>query len=335
MSKFWGLIIIVVIAFASLFIFRSGKPEAKVLGTETSREDPNHPIEIYYGSTQIDTLNKMLEDLNVVVYPEDKLNALPDPILRIGSKITIMRATPLELTDAKVKKVYRTWAKTVGEFIQENKLDLLGQDSVEPTEETEIYYNMSIKITRVAEVEVTEKEEIDFKTQKKEDRDLERGQTRVEQKGEKGVKEVKYLIKRVDGEEVSRKVLDTNITKDPVTEILIIGIGPKLVHSGPFVDLLNEAAKKYLINATALQCLMLRESGGTPEAEYGCEEGDNFCFKGLFQYEEGYWNDASARSGYGGWSIFNAEAQIFTTAHELARGQGRRWPPYINYCQGK
>ena len=228
MSKIWGLIIIVVIALASLFLFRSGKPEAKVLGTEISREDPNHPVEVYYGSAQIDTLNKMLEELNVVVYPEDKINALPSPTLRIGSKITITRATPLELTDAKVKKVYRTWTKTVGDFIAENKLDLLGQDSVEPTEETEIYYNMSIKITRVAEIDIVEKEPIKFKTVKKYNNDLEKGTKNILQRGKDGEKAVTYHIKRVDGEEVSRKVTNTEVISEPVEEIQEIGTWVKV-----------------------------------------------------------------------------------------------------------
>ncbi len=300
----------------------------EVAGAATA--DPNHPQEIYYGSPQIEDLDEMIEDLNITVYPEDKLTALPDPIIGIGSQITLTRATPVEVTDAKVVKTYRTWKTTLQELLAENNIELLGQDSVEPPVDTTISYDMKVKITRVAELDLTEKEPIEFKTVKKTSVDLEKGQTRTEQKGVDGEKEVTYHIKRVDGEEVSRTVTNVNVLSEPTTEILIIGIGPKLVRNGPYVEWLNAAAKETLVNATALQCLMLKESGGTAEAGW-----PDAYYKGLFQYEEGYWAAASARWGYGGVSIYDAKAQIFTTAHEIARGQGRRWPPFVNWCSDK
>lgn len=265
----------------------------------------------------------MIKDLNLRIYPEDKIEAFPDPFLGIGSKITVQRAMPIQITDAKVKTTYRTWKKTVSELLAEQKLELIGKDSVEPIATSLLKYNMQIKITRVAEVEITEKETIGFRTIRKNDVDLEKGQTKTEQKGINGEKEVRYLVKRVDGVEASRSVIETKVTKEPQTEILIIGIGPKLVHSGPYVDTLNAAAKKYLINATALQCLMYRESGGSADTGYPDAQ-----YKGLFQYEEGYWVDASNQAGYGGASIYDATAQIYTTAYQLTHGQSRRWPPF-------
>jgi len=187
----------------------------------------------------------------------------------MGGKITIVRAAAVNVTDAKVQKVYRTWEKTVGDLLKEKNIDLLGQDSVEPAANSPIENNMTVKITRVAELDLTQKEPIEYKTIRKNSADLERGQTQTEQKGVNGEKEVTYHIKRIDGEEVSRKVTDTKVLTEATSEILIIGIGPKLVHSGPYVDWLNQAAKDTLVNATALQCLMLRESGGTADAGLG------------------------------------------------------------------
>lgn len=325
MSKFikgliWPLLFFIALAVYSFYPRDNNIKE--IAGAET-QTDPNHPQEIYYGSPQIKDLQTMITDLAINIYPQDKINALPDPTLGIGSQITLTRATPVEVTDAKVVKIYRTWKNNIKDLLAENNIELIAQDSVEPPTETAISYNMKVKITRVAEFDATEREAIDFKTIKKNDVDLEKGQTKTEQKGIKGEKDVIYHIKRVDGEEVSRKIIDTKVLSEPTTEILIIGIGPKLVHSGLFIEWLNAAAKETLVNATALQCLMMRESGGTPEAGW-----PDAYYKGLFQYEEGYWADASARHGYGGVSIYDAKAQIFTTAHEIARGQSRRWPPF-------
>jgi len=285
--------------------------------------DPNHPTEIYYGDPFIKTLDEMLSSLGLEIFKEDQVEVLPPPEWGMGSKITIHRALPVEVTDAKKVTIYRTWQETVGGLLKENNIELVGQDSVDPALETKLAKDMKIKVTRVAEVEVTEKEAIDFKTIRKEDIDLEKGQTRIDQKGIKGEKTVIYIVKRVDGEEVSRTKKSSEITKDPVNEILIIGIGPKYTTEGPYKDTINAAARKYLINGTALHCLMMRESGGSADAGY--PDAD---YKGLFQYTDGFWADASSAAGYGGASIYDATAQIYTTAYELTHGQSRRWPPW-------
>ncbi len=294
-----------------------------------ANSDPNHPTEIYYGNPFIKSLDEMLLELGVEIFPEDKVDVFPEPNMGMGSQITINRALPIEVTDAKKINLYRTWQENVEGLLKEKNIELIGQDSVEPTLETTLTRDMKIKVTRVAEVEVTEKEAIDYKTIKKEDIDLEKGQTRVEQKGIKGEKTVIYIVKRVDGEEVSRTKKSSEVTKDPINEVLIIGIGPKYAKSGPYVDTINAAARKYLINGTALMCLMLRESGGSADAGY-----PDGMYKGLFQYEEGFWGDISAKAGYGGASIYDATAQIYTTAYALTHGYSGRWPPW-RYCADK
>lgn len=291
--------------------------------------DPNHPVEVYYGEPIYRDLKSMIENLGITVYPEDKVETVPEPDLGIGSQITIIRATKINVVDAKKNYTYHTWQTLIADLLKEKGIGLLGQDSVSPAATSLLTYNMNIVITRVAEVEVTETESIDFKVINKNSADLEKGQTEIETKGVKGEKQVKYLVKRVDGVEVSRSIIDTNITKQAVNQIVIVGIGPKLAKSGPHLSDINGAAKKYLINGTALMCLMLAESGGT--ANTGYPDGPYF---GLFQYTEGFWSSASSSAGYGGSSIYNGTAQIYTTAWALTHGQAGRWPPW-GRCSNK
>ncbi|MFA6493099.1 MAG: G5 domain-containing protein [Patescibacteria group bacterium] len=285
--------------------------------------DPSHPREVYFGGAQYFALKDMADNLNIDIYPEDKVQTFPDPNLGIGSRIEIQRALAVEVTDAKITKTYRTWQKTIEELLKENKIDLLGQDTVEPSLSTWLRPDTKVKITRVAEVEVTEKEPIDYNIVKRTSVDVEKGQTEIETKGVRGEKDVLYVIKRVDGVEVSKTKKSENVTKKPVSEVVIIGIGPKYAKSGPYKDTVNAAAREYLINGTALQCLMIRESGGSADAGY--PDGQ---YKGLFQYSDGFWSDISAKAGYSGASIYNGEAQIYTTAYALTHGYGGRWPPW-------
>lgn len=289
----------------------------------------NQATETYQGSFFDLTVEDMLERLGVQVAPEDKLNAFPDPALGLGSVITIERAPVITITDAGVGMTVRSWASTVGDLLEERHLELLGKDQVNPALDTTVSDKLAIKITRVSEVEVTKTEPVSFTTKKTNSADLEKGQTETKVAGVAGAKEVTYLIRRVDGKETSRTITKSVVTKPPVTEELIIGIGPKLVKSGVYMDLLNAAAKKYLINATALQCLMIKESGGGANTGY-----PDATYKGLFQYTDGYWKSASAQAGYSGASVYNAEAQIFATAKALSSGQSGRWPPYAS-CKDK
>lgn len=294
------------------------------------QNDPNHPVEIYYGLPSLHDLALMEYNLNLTVYPEDKVVAIPSPELGIGSKITVWRATPVEIIDAKKSKIYRTWAGTVKELLGENNIKLLGKDSVLPSLNHEITYNMKIKITRVDDVEVTEKQPIDYKSIKKYSVDLEKGQSKVQTRGINGEKQVVVKIHRVDGVDTSKTVIATKIIKEAQNEILIVGIGPRLAKSGPYKDTVNAAAKSYLINGTALMCLMIEESNG--HADSVNPDGPYY---GLFQYSETFWNLASSRAGYGGASWSNPTAQIYTTAWALTHGYGSRWGGTWPYCKNK
>ncbi len=272
----------------------------------------------------------MKHNLDLKVYPEDKVNAVPPPEMGIGSKITIIRATPVIVTDAKVTTTYRTWQTTVNQLFKEKNVELLGQDSASPDVSSPISYNMKIKITRVAEVEITQAEVVNYQTVKKNSVDLEKGQTSIQTKGVKGEKLVTYKIKRVDGVEVSKTIKNTQITKQPIYEVRIIGIGPKLAKSGPYLDTINSAAKEYLINGTALMCLMISESNGHSESV-----NPDGPYYGLFQYTDGFWADVSSKAGYGGASWSSVTAQINTTAWALTHGYAGRWSGTWSGCKNK
>lgn len=293
--------------------------------------DPNHPTEVYFGGPIFNDLDSMLNKLGVTIYPEDKFSVFPNPNLNLGSKVTISRAMPVVVNDAGHKTTYRTWTNNVSDLLKENNIELLGQDSADPGLTTPLSADLTIKITRVAEVDVTETESIDFKITQKQSVDLEKGQTKIETKGVKGQKEVIYTIKRVDGVQVSKTLKSSKVVTEAKTQVVIVGIGPKLAKSGPYVDIINAAAKRYLINGTALMCLMMAESNG--HATSGYSDGP---YQGLFQYDSGWWETASSQAGYGGAAITDPTAQIYTTAYQLTHGQSRRWPPWTNKgCNNK
>lgn len=199
---------------------------ARVLGASTDdRPYSLFPPEEYHGPALTYSLEEMLAKLGVTVAPEDIVSAFPDPRFGIGSQITIYRATPVELTDWGKKKVYRTWQRTVEDFLAEQAIELGDNDtlSAAPTAELELANNTAkLTITRVAITEVKVKEKIAFKKIEKEDPEMLRGQVKVTP-GSNGERIKTFQVRRENGVEVSRKLLNNEVIKEPTDEIRIVG----------------------------------------------------------------------------------------------------------------
>lgn len=155
-------------------------------------------------------------------YPEDRLVPFFSKDFVLGSRVVMYRAPAYEVYDGKRHTTYRSWTKTVGELLSEKKIELGTDDKINFATDFPIENGMTIKITRVAHTQVVEKEDIAFKVIKKDDPNLKRGLTRTI-KGETGVKQKTYAVTREDGEEVSRVLINTEITKQPSDEIQYTG----------------------------------------------------------------------------------------------------------------
>lgn len=217
-------------SFSSLAMTRTAHAEENtndtgiVKGIFTEKiEDIDYQKEIYYGKSGLLSLDEMTKDLSIEIYSEDKVKIFPDPVLGIGSKIEILRANPVNVIDARDIKTYRTWTKTVGELLATEKIDIGEQDVVKPETDTAISRDLEIKITRVGYTEMKETETVDYKTINQDDSSLERGLTKTKQNGENGIKEFTYKIRRENGEEVSRKLISTEITKEAQDKIILKG----------------------------------------------------------------------------------------------------------------
>ena len=253
-------------------------------------------------------------------YEEDRFSSFPSLNMGIGGKITLYRAPDYKIKDGKKEFVVRSWTKTVGDLLDENKIALGQDDKINFSPSTPLELNMSINIIRVARTTMIESEPINYKTIKKEDPDLDKGKTKVEQAGKKGKRNLFYLVTREDGVQISKVLTKSEVAVEPVEEKLIIGTKPVITVRCKFNDLVSEAAAKYSVDPNALCSLMMKESNGNTGSVSG---GGHL---GLFQYTEGFWASASTKAGLSGASWQDARAQIFTTAWAFSHGQRGRWP---------
>lgn len=156
---------------------------------------------------------------------------------------------------------------------------------------------------------------------------------RVEQKGERG-KKVQTIEKYfLDGEYISEVVVDEEMIKEPVNEILSLSGGTHSPDSvsqiGPNCDYWESVIEK--INATDEEKGWLKF---TMKGESGCNaEHNRGTYKGLFQWEPCLWYKQYPKD-----NIFDGNAQIQRTLEKI-RGcadPARMWPKiYQKYVNRK
>jgi uncharacterized protein YabE (DUF348 family) len=265
--------------------------------------------EIYQGSFFYTTSAQMLKSLGVNINPEDKVVAFPDPSLGLGSRLEVYRAQPVLISDGDNQTLVRTWAKTVGDLLNEQRISLGSQDYVQPNQQTILPLGgptFSVKVVRVSETNLVVSTLLPFSVIKQNDANLLVGVNQVSQNGSVGRRDQTYSVRRENGVEVSRTLLSDQVAVAPVNEIILVGTKPKvqLLSQGEYMSLINAAAQQYNVSAVSIYRTMLCESGGNIYSENPAGP-----YIGLFQYSKPTWDALS-----GGQNIYDPKAQIFVTA---------------------
>ena len=234
-------------------------------------------------NTRKTTVGEFFADKGIEVGENDVLSADIDSEIVDGDVLSIRKGRIVELSvDGEVLIVTVTKA-TVGEALGEVGVTLSELDMVTPDKSTLIENEMSINVDRISKKEITETVEIGFETKKVNDSSLAKGKTKVSQKGQKGEKQVKYLVTTKNGEEVAKEYISEEITKKPVEEI--VKVGTKKTSSTKSSKAKTTAvttgktkAKDFsysrviTANATAYDC-SLAENGGYSKTAYGLTPG--------------------------------------------------------------
>lgn len=278
-------------------------------------------VDTYFSNSHTTDRVEMLEDERIIVFPEDHVEFFPDPSLGIGSKITVSRAAEVSLNDNGNVVTYRTWGKTVEDFINEKELDISQYDVVEPERETFIEPNMEIKITRADDGIQVEHFYSPFEVVIKDDPWLASGKVKIKQNGEQGDRQLTWRVVKLAGGEIKRELLEDKMVRQPKDKIVMRGT-KAVSFNGPYTDWINEAAAKYGADAGQMYRVMMCESGGDPYAL-----STHGKYKGLFQYDNRTWSV----SGWGDKDIFDPYAQI-NAAAKAWDSRYTKWPVTSRIC---
>lgn len=303
------------------FLPNAVRPEAHQTQSSLFAATQYHPVESFQADPRAKSVQEAFALAGINYNLEDKIVVTPDLSLGIGGIVTIQRALPITIKDGKRQYTARTWAKTVSELVKEKQLNLGEEDRLSLAADAELTADSTLVVTRVARTNVKETEPIKYKTVIEKDYHRFVGDDKVMEKGKNGKLEKTYLLIREDGELVSKTLTSTKILESSVTERIKQGaLNPVSAKCAVYKDWVVDASIKNKIDPNALFYRMIRESNCNPNSQASAG------YQGLFQYEPNLWPTISAKAGFSGSSVWEAKAQIYTTAWAWANGHRSRWP---------
>lgn len=172
---------------------------------------------------QSKTVEEILSEMGVVVGEHDQV--FPEKETRVfsGDDIYLTRGHELRVIVDTGEWVFWTEAPSVEEALMWENISLGEDDRVQPKRETRVSDKMRVVVTRVEVREETKESKILFETIVTEDEKLSWRKKIVTRKGENGIKSSVYRVAYHDGKEVSRKLLRTETTKEPESELVTQG----------------------------------------------------------------------------------------------------------------
>lgn len=191
------------------------------------------PVEIVDGNQKTFTFSAattgraIAQQVGVSLYPEDIANRQPvQNFLRdggLGEQVVIDRATPVNVDLYGTPVVLRTHAKTVADLIKEKNIKMIKGDKLVPAPDTPITPGQQISFIRTGTKVETDTETIPMPVQTIDDNTLAYGTSAVRQQGAAGQQVVTYQIMLQNNVETGRTVLQKVVTKQPVTQIMVVG----------------------------------------------------------------------------------------------------------------
>jgi resuscitation-promoting factor RpfB len=260
------------------------------------------------------TVGEALRGLGLVTGRGDRLSSSPEAPVLPGQRVALDRGLPVTLIDGGQEVAARSVRGTVADLLAAAEIALGPLDQVDRPLGSHLYSGDVIRITRIAEQQVTVQEDVPFAVRLQSDLNLERLRQVVVTPGVPGRVENTYLIRVVDGRETSRALLSSQELAAPVTEVRRIGNRTPPA-STEIESIIRDAAAAQGADPEQLLRVTYCESRFNPGA-YNASGAS-----GLFQFLPSTWAVNSVRAGFAGASVFDPVASANVAAWMFVRGQ--------------
>lgn len=183
-------------------------------------DDGSVPFVIH---TTAPTVGEALVRAQVTLFLGDSVQPALGSRVQDGLRVIIQRSKPVLITADRRTVQTRTRGKTVGDALVELGVVVAGNDRVTPALSTAVRDNTLIKVVRVLETMEVERTPIPFASSLVPDDQMEIDNQRLVQQGREGEHRKRYKVTHVDGQQISRLLLDDWVATEPVTRVVAYG----------------------------------------------------------------------------------------------------------------
>lgn len=223
----------------------------------------------------------IVKQAGYTIYPQDYVNDVTNPqeLTKniIGQVISIVPATPVDLTLYGTQVIIRTHAKTVAELLNQNNIKTSNGTNVLPDLNTLISDSMKILVVPVGQKLISQQQIIPFQTSYVNNPDLPYNTTQVDQAGVNGSELVVEQVVTKAGVTTNTPV-QTVVINQPIDQIIYRGTGISSINGGNNITWLRSSG----INSgdyTYVNFIITRESRWNPGDvnSRGCIGLGQFC----------------------------------------------------------
>ena len=268
--------------------------------------------------TSSETVAEALRGLGLAAGTGDRLSSPIEAPVVPGQRLALDRGLPITLIDGGQEVAARSIRGTVADLMVGADIVLGPLDQVSRPLDARLFPGDVVRITRIADQQVTVQEDVPFAVRLQPDANLERLREVVVSPGAPGRVENTYRVRVVDGRETARALLSSEQLVAPVAEVRRVGTR---VPSGAaeIEAIIRDAAAAQGADASQLLRVAYCESRYNPGA-YNASGAS-----GLFQFLPSTWAANSVRAGFAGASPFDPLAAANVAAWMFARGQAYQW----------
>lgn len=169
------------------------------------------------------TVRDVLEQNKIVLNPKDKVSPGFKSLVQDNMKIYIRRAVPVRVTVDGKNMEFLSAEETVEDMLSAAGIKYMNMDRVNPELDTEIFSGMNVRVVRVTEKEITEKQVLPYADEIKEMPNWEKGIEKTLRNGSSGESITTIKITYEDGVEKNREVIGRKVTKTPLSHLIAVG----------------------------------------------------------------------------------------------------------------
>jgi uncharacterized protein YabE (DUF348 family) len=180
-------------------------------------DDDGYRVEI---TTYDSSVEELLKRYEITLGPGDEIAPAPEESLQDNTEIKITRAMPVTVEADGRKQVLHVTRGTIRDMLEKADVKLREKDLINYPLTQPVRPYDHIKVTRMDEEVLVEKEAIPYQVVTKKNNQMDEGVSKVVQEGRQGELERRVLVTYQDGVEIDRRLVSEQVVKEPVDRVV-------------------------------------------------------------------------------------------------------------------